>query len=307
MALSAASYRKELSKNGVFYTDLRLAEMLKEILCKHGEVTEVYDPTCGSGNLLSVFPDDVRKYGQELDPGSAKEAEQRLTNAEIVCGDTLTAPAFTNKRFKHITANYPFSVCWTPAEDERWSGAPCLPPPAKADYAFIMHIISMMADDGIAAVLGFPGILYRGQREGKIREWIVEQNLIESVTLIEGGYFDDTKVATALVVFRKGRTDTSIRFADHEAGTEYTATIDEVRKNGYTLSPSTYIPASDTRSEIDPVAKETEARAAVLSRIEGQIKFSIAAIEVHQMLGLPPLPPLSEFLNDIRKIISKYE
>lgn len=306
MSYSVKSIRKQFAEHGVFYTDLKLAEMLKARLYAHGEVDEVYDPTCGSGNLLSVFPDIVRKYGQELNPQQAEEARQRLANCEIATGDTLVEPAFKNRKFRYISANYPFSVKWEPAEDERWADAPCLPPPSKADYAFIMHIISMMTDDGIAAVLGFPGILYRGQREGKIRAWIVERNLIESVTLIEGGYFEDTTVATALVVFRKGRADTSIRFADHEHGTEYTATLDEIRNNNYCLSPSSYIIVEDKRPQIDPVAKEIEARQQVLRHIQAQLDFSSAAIEIHSMLGLSPLPPLSDFINDILSIIKKY-
>ena len=307
MSYSVKSIRRQFAEHGVFYTDLKLAGILRDIVSANGDVTEVYDPTCGSGNLLSVFSDEVRKYGQELNTEQADEARKRLVNCEIATGDTLADPAFMNRKFRHIVANYPFSVKWEPKEDERWNDAPCLPPPSKADYAFLMHIIHMMADDGVAAVLGFPGILYRGQREGKIRQWIVERNLIESVTHIEGGYFEDTKIATALVVFRKGRTDDKIKFADHETGKEYIATMDEVWRNDFNLSPNNYIPAEDARIEIDPVAKEMEARAGVLKRIEGQLQFSKAAIEVHTMLGLSPLPPISEFIADIRQMISRYE
>lgn len=307
MSYSVKSIRKQFAEHGVFYTDLKLAEILKDIVSAHGVVSEVYDPTCGSGNLLSVFPNDVRKYGQELNPEQAEEAKRRLTNCEIATGDTLTCPAFSEKKFRHIVANYPFSVKWEPKIDARWSDAPCLPPPSKADYAFIMHIISMMADDGVAAVLGFPGILYRGQREGEIRQWIVERNLIESVTLIEGGYFEDTNIATALVVFRKGKDCDTIRFADHETGKGYTASFDEVRRNEFNLSPSQYIPVEEKRIEIDPVAKEMEARADVLKRLKGQLEFSKGAIELHIMLGLPPLPPIREFIADIKLICKGYE
>lgn len=307
MNYSIKSIRKQFAEHGVFYTDLKLAGILRDIVSANGDVTEVYDPTCGSGNLLSVFSDEVRKYGQELNTEQADEARKRLVNCEIATGDTLANPAFMDKKFRHIVANYPFSVKWEPIPDERWNDAPCLPPPSKADYAFLLHIIHMMADDGVAAVLGFPGILYRGQREGKIRQWIVERNLIESVTHIEGGYFEDTKIATALVVFRKGRTDDKIKFADHETGKEYIATMDEVWRNDFNLSPHSYIPTEEKRIEIDPVAKETEARAGVLKRIEGQLQFSKAAIEIHTMLGLSPLPPISDFITDIRKIIERYE
>lgn len=307
MSYSVKSIRKQFAAHGVFYTDIKLAEILRDVVSATGEVRDIYDPTCGSGNLLSVFSDNVRKYGQELNPEQAEEARRRLVNCEIVTGDTLVNPAFLEKKFKHIIANYPFSVKWEPRPDARWDDAPCLPPPSKADYAFIMHIISMMTDDGIAAVLGFPGILYRSQREGKIRRWIVEQNLIESVTLIERGYFEDTDILTALVVFRKGRTETAIKFADHETGKEYTATLDEVRRNDFNLSPSQYIPVEDKRIEIDPVAKEVEARDQVLRHVETQLKFSAAAVELHTMLGLPPLPPISEFIYDIKSICKRYE
>ncbi len=307
MSYSVKSIRKQFAAHGVFYTDIKLAEILRDIVSANGDVIDVYDPTCGSGNLLSVFPDEVRKYGQELNPEQAEEARERLVNCEIVAGDTLTAPAFLGRKFRHIVANYPFSVKWDPKADERWDDAPCLPPPSKADFAFLLHIIHMMADDSVAAVLGFPGILYRGQREGKIRQWIVERNLIESVTMIEGGFFEDTKTSTALLVFRKGKTTDTIKFADHETGKEYVATIGEVRHNGFNLSTNNYIPADEKRIEIDPVAKELEARAGVLKRIEGQLKFSKSAIEIHTTLGLPPLPPISEFISDIRQILNRYE
>ncbi|MGM9871343.1 MAG: N-6 DNA methylase [Muribaculaceae bacterium] len=307
MSYSVKSIRKQFAEHGVFYTDLELAKILKDIVSEKGDVREVYDPTCGSGNLLSVFPDEVRKYGQELNPEQAEEARARLVNCEISTGDTLTDPAFMDRKFRHIVANYPFSVKWEPKADERWNSAPCLPPPSRADYAFLLHIIHMMADDGVAAVLGFPGVLYRGQREGKIRQWIVERNLVESVTNIEGGYFEDTKIATAIVVFSKGKTDHNIRFADHESGKEYVASIEEVRSNDFNLSPNNYIPSEDQKIEIDPVAKEKEARAGVLKQLECQLRFSKAAIEIHTMLGLPPLPPISEFITDIRQIINQYE
>lgn len=254
MSYSVKSIRKQFAEKGVFYTDEKLAKMLADEVGKYGEVKEVYDPTCGAGNLLAVFPDGVAKYGQEINPEQADVARQRLVNAHIFAGDTLVNPAFTDRKFRHIVANYPFSIKWQPTSDPRWDDAPTLPPPSKADYAFILHIISMLADDGVAAVLGFPGILYRGAREGKIREWLVRQNLIESVTLIESGYFEDTNVATALIVFRKGRSCTDITFADHEKGLESTATFADVEANGFNLSPSSYIIVEEEKKVIDPIA-----------------------------------------------------
>lgn len=307
MSYSVKSIRKQFAEKGVFYTDEKLAKMLADELSKSPfDIKEVYDPTCGAGNLLAVFSDDVVKYGQEINPEQAEVARQRLNNAHIATGDTLVNPAFTDRKFRHIVANYPFSIKWQPAPDPRWNDAPTLPPPSKADYAFILHILSMLAVDGVAVTLNFPGILYRGAREGKIREWLVRQNLIDSVTWIEGGYFEDTNVATALIVFRKNRTVTSIKFADHEKQLEYTATFDEVEANGFTLSPSTYIIVEEEKKEVDPIAIEMTARAEVLRQLNAQLGFSKHSIELHTMLGLPPLPPLSEFIKDVLNIVNKY-
>ena len=308
MGYSFKSLRKKFAENGVFYTDERLSKMLADELCKSPHpIREVYDPTCGDGNLLAVFPDDVEKYGQEINPEQAEVARQRLANAHIATGDTLVDPAFTDRKFRHIVANYPFSIKWQPAPDARWDDAPTLPPPSKADYAFILHIISMLADDGVAVTLNFPGVLYRGYREGKIREWLIRKNLIDSVTWIEGGYFEDTTIATALIVFKKNRSDTSIKFADHEKQLEYTATIAEVEANGFNLSPSSYIIIEEEKKEVDPIALELKARTEVLNHLEAQLAFSAAAVGLHEAMGLPSLPPIEDFINDIENIIIKYK
>lgn len=212
---SASAYRKELAAHGVFYTDPKLAEAIKSHV--PSDITEVYDPTCGEGNLLSVFPDAVKKYGQELDEDSARHAQDHLANAVIVAGDTLKIPAFMDRKFDAIVANYPFSVAWEPdAEDPRFSDAPALAPKSKADMAFILHILYMLSDTGTAAVLCSPGVGFREAAEGKIRRWLLEQNVIDSVTLYEGGYFEDTKIQTVLIVFKKHRASQTIRFVNHE-------------------------------------------------------------------------------------------
>lgn len=306
MSYSVKSIRKKFAEQGVFYTDEKLARMLADIVSADGSVVDVYDPTCGSGNLLAVFPDDVEKFGQELNPEQAEEARLRLVNCHIVAGDTLVNPAFSDRKFRHIVANYPFSTKWEPEDDERWADVPILPPPSKADYAFILHIISMLADDGIAAVLGFPGILYRGNREGKIREWIVRQNLIDSVTLIEGGYFEDTSIATALIVFRKNKKSTDIIFADHETGKKITARFEDVVANNFNLSPSGYIPVEDIRKDIDPIQLEIKIRKSILAELDNHLKLASEFGPLHELLGLPPLPPLSDFIKDIMNIVNKY-
>ena len=307
MSYSLKSIRKKFAEHGVFYTDEKLAKMLKEVIEADGrEVTDVYDPTCGSGNLLAVFPDNVRKWGQELDPVQAEEASKRLVNATIAAGDTLVSPDFTDRKFKHIVANYPFSVKWIPFSNPRWGNIPCLPPPSKADYAFLLHIISMMDNDGVAAILCFPGICYRGQREGQIRKWIIQQNLIAEVRHIPGGFFEDTQVATVMLILRKGKTTTDILFVDTENRLQRIVKYEEIEQNDFSLSVTTYVQKEEPKREVDPVALEKRARADVLRRVKAQLEFSSQAVELHKVLGLPPLPPVSDFVSDLITQISPY-
>lgn len=309
MSYSIKSIREEFKSKGVFYTDEKLSRIIASYI--PADATEVYDPTCGGGNLLAVFPDHVRKYGQELNPQQAEEAADRLVNSEIVAGDTLHQPAFIDRKFKYIVANYPFSVKWDSSgleSDPRFNGAPCLPPPSKIDYAFILHILYMLDEGGTASVLNFPGVLYRGQREGKIRKWIVEQDVIDRVELFEGGFFEDTNIGTALIIFKKRRQKETITFADHENGLEREVTLDEIRENDYILNVNTYVQPEepDRWANFDPVAPERLARNKVLRELKAQLEFSKGAIELHKLMGLPPLPPISEFLRDIHNITNQY-
>lgn len=218
MAKSLKKYRESLKATGSFYTDPKLALKLKSFF--PNEIDSIYDPTCGSGNLLSVFDDSVKKYGQELDPAEAQEARQNLVNCEIVDGDTLLNDGFIDRKFKYIVANPPFSVKWMPDQlknDDRFKVAPVLPPPSKADFAFILHILWHLEEDGIAVVLNSPGILFRGQKEGKIRKWMLKDlNCIERVIKVPSGFFEDTNIETALLILKKNRTekDTTIIFED---------------------------------------------------------------------------------------------
>ena len=166
---SIKSIRQEFRKGGVFYTPPELAEKLKEYV--DISVKTVYDPTCGAGNLLRVFDDDVEKYGQEIDAEQLHGID--IPNFHGAAGNTLMCDAFPDMKFDCIVANPPFSVKWEPDkldDDPRFSAAPVMAPPSKAEWAFMQHILYHLSDEGVAVVLEFPGILYRGQREGKIRQ-----------------------------------------------------------------------------------------------------------------------------------------
>lgn len=307
------SIRKAFAEKGVFYTDQALAEMLKGIIydCL-GTIDEAYDPTCGSGSLLSVFPDEVKKYGQEIDPAQADVARCRLGSCDIATGDTLSDPAFLGHKFRAIVANYPFSIKWHPenvrSDDMRFSDAPCLPPPSKADYAFILHILGYLADDGCAAVLNFPGILYRGNKEGRIRRWIVSQRIIRSVTLIEGGHFVDTKIATALIVFQKGRDFDKIKFSDMASGKSAEVPYDEILADAdASLSPSAYIEPDEKPQATmeDLLANEKEADDALLGIIDRSLQ--LAALCHDQRMGRDPVELANRIIGRCSRFIDDYK
>lgn len=281
MAISAKKFRDELKKNGIFYTDEKLAKEMRALF--PDDVDEVYDPTCGDGALLKVFPETAVKYGQDILSEQVESARKEMKNFHGVVGDTLKIPAFSGKKFKYIIANPPFSVRWTPDElvdDVRFSCAPVLPPQSKADYAFILHILSYLHEDGMAAVLNFPGILYRGQREGKIREWIVRNNWVEKVIHIPGGYFEDTKIATALVVFRKNKATTDIVFEDREAGLSCTATMDEIEANDFSLSVSNYVQPPQTHKEVNPTELQKNARKVFIEKLKRDLDFDFTVCQI---------------------------
>lgn len=241
--------RKEFKEKGIFYTTTDLAERLKKYVDFIPK--KIYDPTCGQGNLLSVWDDDIEKYGQEIYEDEIEKANARLKNFHGYCGDTLTDDGFKDEKFDLIFANPPFSIKWTPIDDERFNVAGVLPPPSKADYAFLLHILSHLSDDGKAICLEFPGILYRGKREGKIRKWLVDNNYIERVVYIPPNTFVDTAIATCVLVLSKNKETTDIIFEDSEAEIERVVKIEEVKENDYTLSVSTYIINEVEKEPID--------------------------------------------------------
>lgn len=293
---SLKTMRQGFKDKGVFYTPPELAKMLKDYI--PGTPSRVYDPTCGRGNLLSVFDDSVEKYGQDIDADAIADASMRLVNFHGAVGDVLANPKFIDMRFDAIVANPPFSVAWIETTDGIFAFAPAVPSKSKADYAFLIHILWMLSDDGVAVVLNFPGIGYRGGREKIIRQWMIEQNYIDQVVHIPGNTFADTAIATLLLVLKKRRDTTDVRFVDKEHGDEKTVTIDAIRSADYTLSPSTYIERVIEKPLVDPVALETEARASAIKRIRLEIRMSkvIAGFEGWDY---------KSFIDDVRTAIDE--
>ena len=297
------SIKEEFKAKGIFYTTNELAMLMKSFV--DIEVNEVYDPTCGDGALLSVFDDNIKKYGQEINDHQIEVSKNRLVNFTGYCGDTLKDPAFYDKKFKCIVANPPFSIAWEQPvlngifTDDRFMFVPSLPPKSKADYAFILHILHYLADDGIAVVLNFPGVLYRGNSEGEIRKWIVEKNFIDKVIRIPGKTFVDTAIETALVVFRKNKTTTDIEFIDTEKNKNYKATFEEVKGNDFVLSVSAFVIEEKQQIQHDPIQLQKNARNGMLKRIK-------ADIELDKMICEMEGYNFNEYLISIKNLIETY-
>ena len=294
---SIKNIRQEFRKKGIFYTPSTLAKKIKSYV--DIEPKSVYDPTCGAGNLLKVFHENVKKYGQELDEEQLKMID--IPNFVGYAGDTLLDDGFSKMKFDCIVANPPFSVKWNPEElkdDIRFSCSPALPPPSKADWAFMLHILYHLSCNGVAVILEFPGILYRGQKEGKIRRWFVENNYIDRVVHVPGNTFEDTAIATCIVVLKKNRDTTDVIFEDGERTEVISA--ETIRENDYNLSVCIYIQEEVEKEEIDASALENEARMLFLARLKKELDFDRMVCE---MEGISMKP----FINAIRIILREYD
>lgn len=299
MEKNLKNIKNEFKSNGIFYTPPELAETLKSYV--DFKPKKIYDPTAGQGNLLAVFDDDIEKYGQELYQDELDKAKERLKNFHGYCGNTLTDDGFPEERFDLIVANPPFSIKWEQREDVRWKDAPAIPPGGKADYAFLLHILYHLSDDGKAICLQFPGVLYRGQREKKIRQWMIENNYIERVVSIPGKTFVDTTIATCIIVFNKHKTTTDIIFEDKELKKERVVPFEEVQQNDFTLSVNYYVQEEKEKEVIDPIALEMEARKGFIDHLKNTISFSLMVCEFEHLDINPFLDEIIETTNRFRK------
>ena len=301
MPYNIKTIKKEFKEKGIFYTSGEMAKTIKKYV-NNDRPKSVYDPTCGDGALLSVFDDDIPKYGQEINEEQLEVAKQRLKNFTGICGDTLREPAFMDRRFDAIVANYPFSISWEQKSDVRFEKAPCLAPKSKADYSFILHILYLLSDSGTAAVLGFPGILYRGNAEAKIRQWLVEKNYIDKIVLFPGNQFVDTNISTVLMVIKKNKKSTDIVFEDYEHKKERAVKVEEIASNNFNLSVNTYVEIEQQKEIIDPDELDNSARQQFLNKLEKELIMQRTICTIDNNLN-----PFNEFIKDIKSIVEKYE
>jgi type I restriction enzyme M protein len=224
---------------GEFYTPQEVSELLARItVVGKTEVNKVYDPACGSGSLLLNFVkvlghDKVRQgfYGQEINLTTYNLCRINMflhdVNYEkfnIAHGDTLTDPAhWDDEPFEAIVSNPPYSIKWDGdanpilINDPRFAPAGVLAPKSKADLAFTRHILSWLAVNGTAAIVEFPGVLYRGGAEQKIRQYLVDNNYIDAVIQLPPDLFFGTTIATCIIVLKKSKRDNATLFIDASA------------------------------------------------------------------------------------------
>jgi len=288
---------------GEYYTPQEVSELLTRLtLVGKTEVNKVYDPACGSGSLLLKFAkilgkENVRQgfFGQEINITTYNLCRINMflhdvdfDKFDIGHGDTLTDPMhWDDEPFEAIVSNPPYSIKWDGdtnpllINDPRFSPAGVLAPKSKADLAFIMHSLSWLATNGSAAIVCFPGVMYRGGAEQKIRKYLVDNNYIDCVIQLPDNLFFGTSIATCILVLKKSKSENSTLFIDASKEcvkvtnsnkltqenietiiSSYTkrANIDhfilkvpnsEVATKDYNLSVSTYVEQKDTREVID--------------------------------------------------------
>lgn len=319
---------------GEYYTPQEVSELLTKItIVGKKEVNKVYDPACGSGSLLLKFAkilgkQNVRQgfYGQEINITTYNLCRINMflhdigyEKFNIGHGDTLTEPLhWDDEPFEAIVSNPPYSIKWEGDDntllinDERFAPAGVLAPKSKADLAFIMHSLSWLATNGTAAIVCFPGVMYRGGAEQKIRRYLIDNNYVDCIIQLPDNLFFGTSIATCIMVLKKSKTEGSILFIDAskecikvtnnnklsekninnilEAYTNrcdvkhYASVVsnDKVAENEYNLSVSSYVEQEDTREKIDikKLNMEIEQIVAREQVLRDEIAKIIAEIEV---------------------------
>lgn len=295
---------------GEFFTPADVSELLTRLgTVGKTEINKVYDPACGSGSLLLktekvLGHHAIRNgfFGQEINITTYNLCRINMflhdvgfDKFDIACEDTLISPQhWDDEPFELIVSNPPYSIKWAGDDnpllinDPRFAPAGVLAPKSKADMAFIMHSLSWLASNGTAAIVCFPGIMYRGGAEQKIRKYLIDNNFVDCVIQLPPNLFFGTTIATCIMVLKKSKADNSMLFIDatnecvkvtnnnklteeniarivdvfarrtEETHFSHLASYDEVAGNNYNLSVSTYVEQEDKREKIDIVKLNAE-------------------------------------------------
>ena len=320
---------------GEFFTPSDVSELLARLATlSKTTVKNVYDPACGSGSLLLQVGkvlglDNIRQgfYGQEINQTTFNlcRINMFLHNVgfekfDIACADTLTSPDIEQAKkapFEVIVSNPPYSTKWagdsdaTLPDDDRFKPAGVLAPKSKADLAFVMHSLAYLAPQGTAAIVCFPGVMYRGGNEKKIRKFLIDTNVIDCIIKLPANLFFGTSIETCIMVLKRNKSDKQTLFID--ASREFikvtnnnrlskdnintiveafearqdkahfvrSVPYEEIVAHDYNLTSSVYIEPEDTREKVDIVKlnAELESCAAREARIRQDIAKLIATIE----------------------------
>ncbi|PQQ32081.1 type I restriction-modification system subunit M [Photorhabdus luminescens] len=329
-----SNYAANAGKSGgEFFTPQHVSRLIAQ-LAMHGQtsVNKIYDPAAGSGSLLlqakkhfdaHIIEDGF--FGQEINHTTYNLARMNMflhninyDKFNIMLGNTLTEPHFgDDKPFDAIVSNPPYSVKWigsddpTLINDERFAPAGVLAPKSKADFAFVLHALSYLSSKGRAAIVCFPGIFYRGGAEQKIRQYLVDNNYVETVISLAPNLFFGTTIAVNILVLSKHKIDTKTQFIDastlfkketnnnvltdshieqimqvfdSKADIEHLAksvSFEAITANDYNLSVSSYVEARDNREVIDITKLNAELKTTVkkIDQLRADIDAIVAEIE----------------------------
>lgn len=321
---------------GEYYTPQEVSELLAHItVVGKTQVNKVYDPACGSGSLLLKFAkvlgrDGVRQgfFGQEKELTTYNLCRINMflhdinfDKFNIAHGDTLTDPAhWDDEPFEAIVSNPPYSIKWDGdanpllINDPRFAPAGVLAPKSKADLAFTLHILSWLAVNGTAAIVEFPGVLYRGGAEAKIRQYLIDNNYVDAVIQLPPDLFFGTTIATCIIVLKKSKRDNATLFIDasslfvrsgnknkllpehqqkildaftgRQSIDHFACMVDngDIAANGYNIAVSSYVEQPDTSEAVDIQALNADIRRIVARQAElrEQIDAIVAELEAEQ-------------------------
>lgn len=301
-----SNYAANAGKSGgEFFTPQNVSNLIARLaMLGQSSVNKIYDPACGSGSLLlqakKQFDDHVIEdgfFGQEINHTTYNLARMNMflhninyDKFDISLGDTLINPQYGDQKpFDAIVSNPPYSVNWVGSDDptlindDRFAPAGVLAPKSKADFAFVLHVLSYLSARGRAAIVCFPGIFYRGGAEQKIRKYLVDNNFVETVISLPSNLFYGTSIAVNILVLSKHKNDATTQFIDasgedffkketnnnvllpehikrivdifgNKEEVQYVATsVDntKIAENDYNLSVSSYVEAEDKQEVID--------------------------------------------------------
>ncbi len=321
-----SSYAANAGKSGgEFFTPQHVSKLIAQLaMHKQTSVNKIYDPACGSGSLLlqakkhfdaHIIEDGF--FGQEINHTTYNLARMNMflhninyDKFNVQLGNTLIEPHFgDDKPFDAIVSNPPYSVKWigsddpTLINDERFAPAGVLAPKSKADFAFVLHALSYLSSKGRAAIVCFPGIFYRGGAEQKIRQYLIDNNYVETVISLAPNLFYGTTIAVTILVLSKHKTDTTTQFIDasglfkkdtnnnvlldahidqimavfdSKANVDHFAQsipFEKVAANDYNLSVSSYVDAKDNREvvNIERLNDELEATVEKIDQLRAKI------------------------------------